>query len=313
MKDNEETAVVEDEEIPANEELDQEENQSTQPEDTGETPESTEKEAADDGDSTEEEPEELGVDIVIDGETPPQEEKDEFAGQPAPQWAKDLRKKNRELEKRIRESDRQNKQEVEKQEQIVLGPRPTLYDDGIDGDDDKLAVANDAYYERKGKIDSSNRKQTDLKKQDDDRMKEVQTSYVDKKKAFSDLVPDYEEAEQAIEQAFDSTQQGILLTGATNLATMAYTLYKRPSLLKEMSKIKDPVKFAIALGELQTKAKINPRKPSTRPEKTVAGHNKQNSGVTAQMAKLEKEYDKTGDRTKINALKREQRELARKQ
>jgi hypothetical protein len=94
---------------------------------------------------------------------------------------------------------------------------------------------------------------------------------------------------------------------------MAYTLYKRPSLLKEMSKIKDPVKFAIALGELQTKAKINPRKPSTRPEKTVAGHNKQNSGVQVQMAKLEKEYDKTGDRTKINALKREQRELARKQ
>lgn len=311
MNDNEETAVVDEEEIPATEDLEQEETQSAQPEVEGESPDASENEATDEGEPTGEESEEVsGVDIVIDGETPPQEVEEQEHSDP--NLVNKLRKKLRDKDKRIREFERNQKQEAENQEQLVLGPRPVLYEDGYE-DEAKFAKGTDAWYERKGKIESEKERQTGLQKQEQERMQQVETSYADKKKAFSGLVTDYDDAESAIEQAFDRTQQGILLTGASNPATMAYTLYKRPALLEEMSKIKDPVKFAIALGELQTKSKVKPRKPNTRPEKTVSGHNKMNAGAQAQMDKLEKEYDKTGDRTKINALKREQRELARKE
>lgn len=312
MINDEETVVVEEEEIPATEDLDQEETQSAQPEDKGETLESTETEATEEGEPAEEETEEVGgVEIIIDGETPPQEEKDEFAGKAAPGWVKKLREDHKRLRDENTELKRNRKQEAEKQEQLVLGPRPVLYENGLD-DEAKFAKATDAWYERKGKIEAEKERKSGLQTQERERMKQVETSYGEKKKAFSGLVADYDDAETAIEQALDQTQQGILLTGAKDPAIMAYTLYKRPSLLEEMSKIKDPVKFAIALGELQTKAKVKPRKPNTRPEKIVSGHNKLNSaGAEAQMAKLEKEADNTGDRTKINDLKRAQRELAR--
>lgn len=312
MNDNEETAVVEEEEIPATEDTEQEETQSAKPEVEGESPDASESESTEEGEPTGEESDEVsGVYIVIDGETPPQEDKDEFAGKPAPKWVKEVRDDNKRLREELAEFRRQQKQEVEKQEQLVLGPRPKLYDDGSE-DEAKHAEATDAWYERKGKIESEKERTLDARKQEQEQMQQVETSYKDKKKAFSELVKDYNEAEAAIERAFDQTQQGILLTGIKNPAIMAYTLFKRPELLEEMSKIKDPVKFAVALGELQTKTKMTPRKPSTLPEKTVSGHNKSNAGAKALRAKLEKEAEKSGDRTAIVALNRKEREQARK-
>jgi len=245
------------------------------------------------------------VEIIIDGETPPQEEKDEFAGKAAPGWVKKLREDHKRLRDENTELKRNRKQEAEKQEQLVLGPRPVLYEDGYE-DQAKFDKANDAWYERKGKIEAEKERQTGLQTQERERMKQVETSYKEKKQALTGLgVKDYEDAEAAIEQAFDQTQQGVLLTGSKNPATMAYTLFKRPALLKEMSKIKDPVKLAFALGELQKSSTVKPRKPNTRPEKTVSGHNQLNSaGAKAHRAKLEKEAEKTGDRTKIVALNR---------
>lgn len=311
MNDNEQTAVVDEEEIPATEETAQEETKPAQPEETGERSTSSETDATDEGEPTEEVTEEVtGVDIVIDGETPPQKDKDEFAGQPAPQWAKDLRTKNRELEKQIRESNRQKKQEVEKQEQLVLGPRPELFDAGSE-DKAKHDKALDDWYERKGKIDAEKERKVGLQKQERERMQQVETSYKDKKKAFSGLVKDYDDAEHAIEQALDQTQQGILLTGADNPATMAYTLFKRPALLEQMSKIKDPVKFAIALGELQKSSTVKPRKPTTKPEKTVTGTSPGGGSVDQTLDKLREEAARSGNFSKVSAHKRKIKEAAK--
>jgi hypothetical protein len=86
-----------------------------------------------------------------------------------------------------------------------------------------------------------------------------------------------------------------------------YALGKNPEKLKELAAITNPVRFTAALVRMETKMTVSTRKPSTSPEKVIAG-NSAVSGINDKtLDRLRDEAEKTGDFTKVLAYKKQLR------
>jgi DNA repair exonuclease SbcCD ATPase subunit len=120
-------------------------------------------------------------------------------------------------------------------------------------------------------------------------------------------VPDYEEAEERIQQLFDVTQQGVMIAGADNPALLVYALGKHPAKAKELAAIKDPVKFAFAVAKLETQMKTTPRPRAAPPppETPLQSTAPSRSATNATLERLEEEALRTGNRTKVAAYRRQ--------
>jgi len=238
----------------------------------------------------EEEPEE--IEVHIDGE-PPTPEEDE---QTAPQWVRDVRKDNREKAKRIRELEAKLAAPAQTQVQAV-GAKPTLA--ACDYDEDRFDAELTQWHERKRNADAEEQKKRD---EATNAQKAWQTKLDDYGKQKSSLkVRDFEDAEAQAQEVLSVTQQGIILSGADAPAMLVYALGKNPKKAKELASISDPVKFAVAIGKLETQLKATPRKAAPLPETAVRGSGR---GVSDQtLARLEAEAEKSGDRSKIAAYR----------
>ena len=257
----------------------------------------------DDSDSDEDESEdESEVVVSIDGETPPQEEDD----RKAPKWVKELRKAHREQQKENR--DLKAKLEAltsTETKPVELGKKPKLED--FDYDADKFEVALTGWYEKKREHDERQEQAKAEQKRQESEWQSTLDAYSKKKSELK--VRDFDDAESTVQDAFSTTQQGVIIQGAENPALVIYALGTNPKRLKELSSIKDPVKFAFAVAKLETQLKISNRKASTKPEKTVSGSGR-SSGVVGSadstLERLREEASKTGDFSKVTAYKRKQ-------
>ena len=235
--------------------------------------------------------------ITIDGETPAPEEKE-----PAPAWVKELRKQNRELARQNRELQAKQQIQPATQKTAVLGPKPTL--EGYDYDGEKFAEELEKWHATKQEVAQQEAK---AKADQESAQKSWQTtleSYATKRAALK--VPDYEDAEEATQNALNVTQQGILLQGAENPAHIVYALGKNPKKAAELAAITDPVKFAFAVAKLEQGLKVTNRKASKpAPEKTLSGSGAKSGTVDSNLDRLRAEAAKTGDYTKVVAFKRQ--------
>ena len=129
-------------------------------------------------------------------------------------------------------------------------------------------------------------------------------------KAKTELkVKDFEDAEDIVKDTLTVTQQGIILQGSKNAALLVYALGKNPKKAKELASIKDPVKFAFAVANLENQLKVTNRKAAPPPEKTVrsTGGAAVSGTVDSTLERLRAEADKTGDYSKVHAYKQQQR------
>lgn len=263
--------------------------------------------AEQEGEESEGETEESGQEdadevTVTIGEEPSPEEEEERR---APEWVRDLRKSNREKDRAIRERDAEiaRLKGASQQSTVVLGPKPTL--ESSDYDAEKFEQDLEAWHARKVQIDAeaANHKQAEAAAQ-----AAWQTKLESYGKAKAALkVKDYEDAEGLVQDMLNVTQQGIILQGAENPATMVYALGKNPKKAKELASITDPVKFAFAIAKLETQLKVTPRKSAPVPERTVRSSVAGAAAVDNQLAKLQAEADKTGDRSKVAAYLRQKK------
>lgn len=237
--------------------------------------------------------------VSIGGEEPPQEE------EKAPEWVRELRKKNREDQKRIRELEA--KLAEKEPSQPKLGPKPTLA--GCDYDDERFETELTAWHEQKRQHEAEEAKAIKAKEEAERSWQDRLAGYEKAKKEIK--VKDFEEAEEAVIQQFDVTQQGVVIHGAENPAIVIYALGKNPKKAKELAEIKDPVKFAFAVAKLETQLKVSSKKPPA-PEKTVSGTARISGSVDSTLERLRKEAEKTGDLSKVVAYKREQKRKAEK-
>lgn len=263
----------------------------------GETPSAQQDDAATEDDEE--------VVITLGDEIPPATDDD--ASAPASPLVKKLREEIRERNKRLRELETE-KAERERQQQpgaVKVGDKPTL--EGCEFDTERFETELTAWHERKRAADDQAAKQ---RKEQEDAQAAWQgrlTAYNTAKAGLK--VADFEDAEAVVLDTLNQTQQGIIVSGADSPEKLVYALGKNPAKLKELAAIKDPVKYAFAVAKLETQLKVTPRKSPPPAEKPVRG-SAAATGMDSTLARLEAEAEKTGDRSKVIAYKRQQRQVA---
>lgn len=229
--------------------------------------------------------------VSIGEEAPPPEEQTH-----APEWVRELRKTNRELQRQNREL--QNKLQTTAQTEtkpVVLGAKPKLEDHDYDADKFEAALAD--WFERKRQADEANARQEAEVMNQQKAWKAKLDGYG---KAKAELrVKDFEDAEAVALELFNITQQGVMLQGADNPALVVYALGKNPKKAKELSDIKDPVKFAFAVAKLEKELKVTNRRAAPAPERIVSGTGRSSGAVDSTLERLREEAARTGNMTKV--------------
>jgi len=273
-----------------------EEDQQDETEEDNET-EDSETEIDDDSKENEESEDEEVTVSIGDEDSPPEEET-----KAAPAWVKELRKTNRELKKQLREKDEKLKavSGATETQPVELGKRPSIED--FDYDTEKFEEELSNWFERKHKVEEHKAKVAQEQQAQEKQWQERLNSYEESKGNLK--VRDYEEAEFNAQESLSTTQQGMIVQGAENPALVIYALGKNSNKLKEISKIKDPVKFAFTVAKLETQLKVQSKKrPSSKPEKTIKGSTGNSGTVDSQLERLRSEAEKTGDYSKVIAYK----------
>lgn len=234
-------------------------------------------------------------------ETPASEEEKAADRSPV---IRDLRRRHRELARENAElKAKLGTGQPAAQGKPELPPKPKLAD--FDYDEEKYDQARDAWDSKKREADAWEENQRKAAEAQQKRVQAINEGYANSIKALG--VKDYQEAEEEAAGALDQVQQSILKAGAANPAALVYALGKTPKKLAELASIKDPVKFAVAVGKLETEVKVTKR-TSTKPapETTVRSNTSSATTTSATLERLQAEADKTGDRTKVAAYLRKQ-------
>ena len=254
---------------------------------------------------------------VVEGETPPAEEVESEivvsigneepppepdASQEAPAWVKELRKQNREYQKRIRQLERNTQAPAPQGETTTAPPKkPTLAD--VDYDTGAYEAKLDDWYKAKAAYDQK----ANERQREQDAVKgawEAKISGYNTAKAEL-KARDFDDAEAVIADTLSVTQQGIILDGAEKPALLIYALGKNPKKAAELAAIQNPVAFAAAIGRLEASLKVTQRKPSAAPEQIPSGNARKTGAVDNTLERLREEAGKTGDFTKVMAYKRQ--------
>ena len=237
------------------------------------------------------------LDFSFDDDEDSDGDKDPFAGQDAPQWVKETREKYREAQRENRRLKQQLEQRNGQVEQQVLREKPTLDDHDYDSDAFEQDYAQ--WLTEKQQADA----QVHAERQKYQQYHERYKADVDAIKAKA---PDYDEVELSVVDVLSEQKQGLLQMLVDNPAKVVYALGKNsPAQLERLSKL-DDIQFAkqIVLMEMQMSSKTKSRnqnkpKPKTHELEGAAG------GADTRLAKLEAEADRTGDRSKVAAYKKQ--------
>jgi hypothetical protein len=217
---------------------------------------------------------------------------------------KALEREKRELEDRLRAKDAPIPE-------TPLGPKPKLED--YDYDADKFELAYDDWVGRRRQADEKAAKANAEARAKEEAWQAKLADYGQAKAKLK--VPDYEDAEERIQQIFDVVQQSAVVHCSDTPALTVYALGKHPAKAKELAAFKnDPMKFAYALGKLETQMKTTPRPRAAPPppETPLQSTAPSRSATNATLERLEEEALRTGVRTKVAAYRRQLAMQARK-
>ena len=233
--------------------------------------------------------------ITIDGVAPPQEAESSVI--------REARKREREKDKRIRDLEEELKARSSSVESVTeLGARPTLEQFGYD--DDEFTKALDVWYQQKQKVDAHKSSLAQRAKAEEAELAALVAEHSNKAKAMNR--PDFEEVAQSVAYALSPQQQVMLLNAAQDSAKLTYALGMHPERLKEVASISNPAKFIAAIVRLEGKVSMEKRAVPA-PEKALSGGSPAVSS-DKKLAQLEAEAERTGDRSKVQAYKRQMRE-----
>lgn len=260
------------------------------------TPEATEPDA-------EAAPEPEEVVVTIGDEAPPEEP------EPTKNWVKDLRRKNREDQKRIRELEAKLQSQAQPaQVAPTLPAKPKLED--FDYNSSQYEQAVDQWYAKKREVDEH---QARMRQAEEHQVKAWQSKlegYATSKKSLR--VSDYEDAEATVQETLSTIQQGVILQGADDPAKVVYALGKNPAKAKELAAITDPVKFSFAIARLEAQLKVAPRKTPPPPESSVRGTAPMSGAVDSNLDRLRAEAGRTGDYSKVIRYRQQLREKSKR-
>jgi hypothetical protein len=241
------------------------------------------------------EPDEITVTI---GDEPVEEDKEA-----APEWVRDLRKKNREDQKRIRELEAKLAQQQAPQAAAAPSKKPELED--FDYDTSKYEASLSDWFDKKRRYEEQ---LSQAKRQEEQAQESWQSKLEGYAQARTSLkVKDFEDAESTVAEMLNITQQGVVIQGAENPALVIYALGKNPKKAKELASIDDPVKFAFAIAKLETQLKVTGKRTPPPPEKTVGGTAPIRGAIDSNLERLRQDAERTGDYSKVYAYKKQKK------
>jgi len=230
---------------------------------------------------------------------------EEESPEQAQSWVKDLRAKQKEQSKYIKELESKIKSEATPKVE-PLGDKPTM--ESVDYDEAAYEAALSDWFGKKREADAKAEAEAGLAKQQQDAWQSKLDHYETSKSELK--VKDFDEAAEVATSTLSQNQQAIIIEGSKNPALVAYVIGKDPARAEQLSKIASPVEFAFAVAKLETELKVSKRtSQAPPPEKALSG---KRAAVSADstLEKLREEAIRTGDNSKVVAYKRE---LKRKQ
>ncbi len=256
---------------------------------------------AEDDDSEDED----GLVVSIDGEEAQPEDENR-----APVWTRELRKKHRDMARALRQKDEEIarlKGSSGQPEAVVVGVEPDPDNYEMWDADGKAKFKSDwnAWNDRKRQADEQQRAKAEAEARDREAWQRTQDAYAAAKGGIK--VADFDDAEGAVEEAFSTTQRGILLHALApkQAALMIYALGNNQKKLAELAAISDPVKFTFAVAKLEEKLKVTKSKAAPPPERPVRGTVSAAAVVDNQIERLRAEARRTGDYTKVTEYRRQ--------
>lgn len=218
----------------------------------------------------------------------------EEAGDPAPEsnTIREMRAKLREANAKAAALEAAQARREEEE----VGERPTIA--GCDYDEERFEAELTAYQDRKRKVDARKSEAENAAKAQREEFDQDYQRFEAARSKFG--APDYADAQTLVEQELSGPQQSVLVMAATDTATLVYALGKSPAKLAELKKITNPIKLAAAIARLEKGVQVVKRNSPKvdRPETGSAA-----LGSDKRLAELERQAEKSGDRTALIAYK----------
>lgn len=262
-----------------------------EPEVTEELAIDSEKESAQTDAQAEPEVESGELEISIEGDSPPPEQQDSSV--------------IREMRKALREAEKERKRLREELETVrnpkqELGPKPTL--EQFDYDADAFEAALLKWSDDKRKADAELAKQKEAEAAVQQTYAERLERYNADKRALK--IAGYDDAEATVTETLNVTQQSVLIRYFEKPALLVAAIGSNPETAKRLSAISDPIEFAFAVRDLESKVKTTPRK-APPPESSIP------SGRSISSASKEQQLldaaVKSGDFSALHRYRQEQR------
>lgn len=210
----------------------------------------------------------------------------------------------RHLRDQLREKDRRLAEAEKRLPKVELGPKPTIA--GCEFDEERFEAELEAWKDRQA-AQAREQTQTDTAGQ---RAREEYAQDEQRHLTQRAALPfkDAEDVEGVALTALNPVQQATIKMAAGNAAQLIYALGKHPGKLAELSRIENPIKLAAAVRELELKLKVSvmPRRQVNEPEEIASGSASVSVGKDKMLEKLEKEADRTGDRTALVRYRKQQ-------
>lgn len=183
---------------------------------------------------------------------------------------------------------------------IEVGDEPTL--ESCEWDEQAYKTELLAYEKRKAQAEKQNAAQTEAAEKAQADWQADLGTFAEQKTALR--VPDFDDAEAEVETGLSQIQQAVVVKAATNKAAVIYALGKDKARLDALAQIHDPIKLAVAVAKLEGELKVTTRRKAPEPEEIASGNARVSQGSDKTLERLEKEADKSGDRTKLIAYKK---------
>lgn len=246
-----------------------------------------------------EQPEDEPIGFTFEGE--------EGAEEPQPDDSpviRTLREKTREQARRIKELEAKTKPAEES-----AGPEPTLESCGYDEDAFKQAFKD--WTAKQGEAERRAREAEEAQRKRQEEWANRVATFETKAK---EVVPNFTTVAQTVADHFGDDEAGnyakAILIYADDPRLIA-ALNASPTKLAELVAMKnDPTALAIAVGELKGKIKPMARRQPPAPESITKGSAPVAASVDKELERLEKEADRSGDRSAVIAYRRKLRQNA---
>lgn len=205
------------------------------------------------------------------------------------------------LRQQLKEREQRLKQLERPQQPVEVGPKPTLA--GVDYDEEAYERELDAWRDRKAEADKAGQQQRETEEANQKRFQDEHAAYTAKKQALG--FADMPQAEEAVAAALTEWQQNAIIRYADDAAKVTYALGKSSAKRDHLAAITDPIAFAIAVSKLEGNITVTKRPKPPAPEEIARG-TARSAGADKELARLEKEADRTGDRTALIRYRRDQ-------